>query len=83
MAQDRFTQWPQLQEALSFPLFEAIYGRRSRRFGLGMEIKEGPNQFTSPHPPEPLTELEEALLLSAGTGVTGFNLADMPHTPRP
>ena len=83
MAQDRFSEFPQLQEAFSFPLFEAIYGRRSRRFGVGMEIKEGPNQFKSAHEPLPLTPLEEALLLSAGTGVTGFNLADMPHTPRP
>ena len=25
-----------------YPLLEAIYGRRARRFGLGMEIPSGP-----------------------------------------
>ena len=30
-----------LDLAWSYPLFEALYGRRSRRFGLGFEMAEG------------------------------------------
>ncbi len=73
----------QVDEAWNFPLFEAIMNRRSRRFGVGMEIAEGPNQFKSPNPPEPLDELEEALLIAAGTGITGLNLGDLPWAARP
>ena len=36
-----------LDLAWSYPLFEALYGRRSRRFGLGFEMPEGPSG-TSP-----------------------------------
>jgi hypothetical protein len=34
-----------LEESWNVPLYEAIFNRRSRRFGLGMEIKRGPNAF--------------------------------------
>jgi hypothetical protein len=74
---------PEIDELFQSSLFEAIFGRRSRRFGLGMEITEGPNKFKSPHDPVPLSELEEAILVGAGTGITGLNLSDMPHSPRP
>ncbi|MBI4519077.1 MAG: hypothetical protein HY699_25080 [Deltaproteobacteria bacterium] len=83
MAEQRLSAIPEVDEAWNFSLFEAILNRRSRRFGLGMEIKEGPNAFKSPNDPVPLTELEEAMLITAGTGVSGLNLADMPHTKRP
>ncbi len=48
-----------------------------------MEIREGPNAFKSPHDPLPLSTLEEAVLVTVGTGISGMNLSDMPHTPRP
>ena len=32
---------PLLHGVWQHPLFEALYGRRSRRFGLGFEITEG------------------------------------------
>ena len=84
MADDiKLSELEQVDEAWNFPLFEAIFKRRSRRFGLGMEIPEGPNKFKSQHDPVPLDEVEEAMLIAAGTGVTGLNLSDMPHTPRP
>ena len=44
--------------------------------GLGMEMP-GTLEYTSPYEPVPLTELEEALLLVAGTGLTGLNLGDI------
>ncbi len=69
-----------LEEAWNMPLFEAIFTRRSRRFGLGMEIKHGPNAFKSEEDPVPLSLEEEALLCMAATGMSGMNLADMPHT---
>jgi hypothetical protein len=61
-----------LDQAWSYPLFEAIYGRRSRRFGLGFEMPEGPFRCKSAHAAVPLTELEEALLVGAGAGFTGL-----------
>jgi len=42
-----------LDQAWSYPLFEAIYGRRSRRFGLGSEMPTGPFRYTSAHAPVP------------------------------
>ena len=37
----------------------------------------GTLEYASPYEPVPLTELEEALLLVAGTGLTGLNLGDI------
>ena len=54
-----------------FPLLEAIVGRRSRRFGLGMELPSGPLAFRSDADPLPLSETERSILLAAGSGVTG------------
>ena len=65
-----------------YPLFEALYGRRSRRFGLGFEMPEGPFRYKSAHTPVPLSEIEEALLVGAGAGFSGLALWDLP-TPAP
>ena len=70
-----------LNQAWSYPLFEALYGRRSRRFGLGFEMPEGPFRYASAHAPVPLTELEEALLVGAGAGFTGLAFWDLPTPP--
>jgi len=64
----------------SFPLLEAIWGRRARRFGLGMEIPSGPLAFTSRSEPQPLSELERSILVAAATGVTGWNFG-VPFGP--
>ncbi len=69
-----------LSEVLSFPLLHAIFGRRSRRFGLGMEIPSGPLAFRSDAEPLPLSEFERALLIAAATGVTGWNFG-VPFGP--
>src|SRR5215831_3346436 len=63
-----------LQRVWDYPLFAALYGRRSRRFGLGFEIAEGPFRYRSRHAALPLDEFEEALLVAAGTGVSGIPL---------
>lgn len=62
-----------------YPLMAALMGRRSRRFGMGMAIKDGPFAYESAHPPQPLSEEEEAVLVFAASGVTGYALADLEY----
>ena len=69
-----------LNQVLQFPLMHAIFGRRARRFGLGMEIPSGPLAYKSHHGPLPLSEPEQAILIAAGTGVTGWNFG-VPFGP--
>jgi hypothetical protein len=58
----------------------ALFGRRARRFGLGMEIPSGPLAFRSRREPVPLSALEKAILIAAGTGVSGWNFG-VPFGP--
>jgi hypothetical protein len=68
-----------LQEKLSsYPLLDALKKRRSRRFGLGMKMDNGPLAYSSRHAPFPLSEDEEAALIFAACGITGYALADLP-----
>ena len=69
------SEYPQdlLAQVWDYPLGRAIAGRRSRRFGLGMELPGGPMAFKSRHAPFPLSEAEQTLLICATTGVTGWN----------
>lgn len=69
-----------LTDLLNYPLMDAIAGRRSRRFGLGMEIPSGPLAYESESDPIPLTETEQAALVAAGTGVTGWHFG-VPFGP--
>ena len=68
-----------LKELAAFPLLEALYGRRSRRFALGSEIHDGPLAYRSQHEPIPLTELERMLVLSAMGGTTGWHYSITRH----
>jgi hypothetical protein len=70
---------PRLHQILNFPLVSGLFGRRSRRFGYGMSIPSGPLAYTSQYEPLPLCDLERALLIAAGTGVTGWNFG-IPFT---
>ena len=65
-----------LHKVWEYPLFEALFGRRSRRFGLGLETTEGPFKYKSQCAPLALTESEEALLVAAGIGFSGTALWD-------
>jgi hypothetical protein len=65
-----------LHRVWNYPLFDALFGRRSRRFGLGLEITEGPYKYKSRHAPLPLSEREEAILVAAGIGFSGTALWD-------
>jgi hypothetical protein len=62
-----------------YSLLDALLGRRSRRFGLGMSIPHGPLAYKSQHEPVPLTEAEEAALVFAATGITGYSLRDLSY----
>jgi hypothetical protein len=62
-------------------LFDAVLGRRSRRFALGMNLPTGPLAFQSQRAPEPLGEEQEAALAFAACGVTGYALAELPYGP--
>ena len=73
----------QIEEALDelgrFPLIDALYGRRSRRFPLGGEIPDGPLAYRSRHHPMPLSEIERLLVLTACAGTTGWHYAITRH----
>lgn len=75
------TQHRQLETLLEFPLMQALFGRRARRFGLGMEIPNGPLKFKSEKNPLPLTEFEQMILVAAATGVSGWSFG-VPFSPR-
>jgi len=63
---------PEVEAAWNFPLFEAMMGRRSRRFGFGMELEYGPFTYKSEKEPFPLSEDETAILVAAATLAGGW-----------
>jgi hypothetical protein len=71
-----------LDKVWDFSLFDALYGRRSRRFGLGFAMAEGPLAHASSRAPLPLSEAEEALLVAAGIGFSGIALWDVSRPLR-
>src|SRR5438093_13604910 len=64
------------QRAWNYPLFDAIFQRRARRFPLGAEMPGDLAPFQSSKEPVPLDEIEDAMLVMAGAGYSGVNLAD-------
>jgi hypothetical protein len=66
------------RKALEYPLFSAIFNRRTRRVSKGISsIPAGSLSYTSNQKPQPLSPLEEALLI-ASTGITGICMHDTP-----
>jgi hypothetical protein len=68
-----------LAELARFPLLDAIFGRRSRRFPMGGEIPDGPLAYRSTHPHVPLSELETMLILAVMAGTTGWHYGITRH----
>lgn len=66
-----------LKELFSYPLMDAIVERRTRRLAKGTSIAAGELSYRSPNQPEPLTPLEEAILI-VSTGITGITTHDGP-----
>ncbi len=72
------SQHPGFDATVRYPLFSAISQRRSRRISKGLKvIAAGSLTYESEHVPQPLSPLEEALLIAA-TGTTGLTLPDRP-----
>ncbi len=59
------------------PLLTSIWHRRTHRMSRGSSIEAGSMSWTSSEPRTPLTELEEAVLISL-TGCTGLTMPDRP-----
>jgi hypothetical protein len=76
---NKFAGSPQAEQAWNFPLFDAIMGRRSRRFGLGMELASGPFCYRSDKEPVPLDDMETAMLVAAATATTGPILCELEY----
>jgi hypothetical protein len=69
---------PAFDALTQYPLWEALFNRRSRRISKGLKtIRAGSNTYESDQQPQPLTPLEEAVLIAA-TGATGFTMPDRP-----
>jgi hypothetical protein len=62
-------------------LIDAIVNRRSRRFALGHDLDGGPLNYRSTHEAVPLTAEEEAIIVFAASGFTGYALGDVAYAP--
>jgi hypothetical protein len=66
-----------LAALLQQPLIETIFRRRTHRVSRGSSLSAGSMSYVSTQPRTPLTELEEAVLISL-TGCTGLTMPDRP-----
>lgn len=60
-------------DMMSFGLVDALLGRRSRRFFMGAHIPDGVFAYSSRKTPQPLSELEKMLVVSACGGNTAWH----------
>ncbi|MFI5231078.1 MAG: hypothetical protein ACHQSE_01075 [Gemmatimonadales bacterium] len=73
-------QHPYLRDLFQYPLMSALTERRTRRLARGTSLQAGPLTHNSANKAEPLSELEEAILITCITGVTGVTTHDGPLT---
>src|ERR1700677_1636569 len=67
-----------LADLLTRPLVQTMWRRRTHRVSRGVKlIQAGSMTYTSTQAPQPLTALEEAVLIAA-TGHTGLTMPDRP-----
>ncbi|MER6122471.1 hypothetical protein ABT173_07200 [Streptomyces sp. NPDC001795] len=66
-----------LTDLFTRPLLETVWHRRTHRVSRGASVPAGSMSYSSPHPPLPLSELEEAVLIAL-TGSTGLTMPDRP-----
>ncbi|WP_245448882.1 hypothetical protein [Phyllobacterium sophorae] len=71
------TGHPGLDAFLKRPLIDTIWRRRTHRVSQGSSVLAGTMSYASIRPREPLSELEEAVLI-AMTGCTGLTMPDRP-----
>ena len=68
-----------LDALTELPLLTSIWRRRTHRVSRGSSVEAGSMSWASAEPRAPLTELEEAVLISL-TGCTGLTMPDRPFT---
>jgi hypothetical protein len=66
-----------LEALFARPLLETIWRRRTHRVSRGTSVNAGSMSYRSTRKREPLTELEEAMLIAL-TGCTGLTMPDRP-----
>ena len=66
-----------LEALFGRPLLETIWRRRTHRVSRGSSVNAGSMSYRSTRKREPLTELEEAVLIAL-TGCTGLTMPDRP-----
>jgi len=71
---------PGFSDMLSFPLIEALLGRRSRRFFAGAEIPDGVLAYTSTREPVPLTEAHNTRVFNKPSTLVVTPSATCPST---
>lgn len=71
---------PSLTELFDYPLMSALVERRTRRIPRGQSVNAGPLSHESKNAPAPLSKLEEAILITCITGITGATTHDGPLT---
>ncbi len=74
----QMTDHPGIADLLARPLADTIWRRRTHRVSSGiMKVAAGSMTYTSEADPQPLGDLEEAVLVAA-TGCTGLTMPDRP-----
>src|SRR6266571_9410273 len=68
---------PGLADLFTRPLLDTVWHRRTHRVSQGASVPAGSMSYRSTHTEQPLTELEEAVLISL-TGCTGLTMPDRP-----
>ncbi|MEV6591102.1 hypothetical protein [Streptomyces acidicola] len=68
---------PGLEDLFRRPLLETVWRRRTHRVSRGASVTAGTMSYSSPHTAQPLSELEEAVLIAI-TGCTGLTMPDRP-----
>ena len=69
---------PALADLGSYPFLSALTDRRTRRIPRGFSVNAGPLSHESHNAPAPLSKLEEAILVTCVTGITGITTHDGP-----
>ncbi|MFE6165222.1 hypothetical protein ACFQ7F_40645 [Streptomyces sp. NPDC056486] len=68
---------PGLADLFVRPLLETVWRRRTHRVSRGATVPAGSMSYVSKDAPQPLTDLEEAVLIAL-TGCTGLTMPDRP-----
>ncbi|MDX2822563.1 hypothetical protein PV416_15955 [Streptomyces ipomoeae] len=71
------TTHPGLADLFARPLLRTVWRRRTHRVSRGARVSAGTMTYTSTHKAQPLSELEEAVLIAI-TGSTGLTMPDRP-----